>query len=451
MHNWLSMILFDEGPKYAAISDALSGAIRSGELRPGERLPTQREIAEHLGVDLTTVTRAYGLVRQAGLIEGAGKLGSFVRNDVHQPVFDEALNQNGMNVPPQPAFNLLSDAIRTGTLQLLRAGRHSPILQYQPSMGNPLDRKQAAASLSWRGIPSDPDQIVITSGSQNALHGIVAGLLKPGERLCCAPYLYPGMIMLAKRHGLELCPVAVDDEGLIPDALEQYLSNGIRYIYLTPTNDNPTTLTMGTRRREAIAELASRYGSTIFEDDAYGLLPSAPELPIAAIAPECTWYIAGTSKVISPVIRVAHVRAPSRLQAAILGADISRTTVMAPPLNAALVTMWQGGAMFDQLVAGVRLESIQRQRIVRRYLADFEYAAHPEGYHIWLKTSSNAEACKVVDELRSFGLSVVPGSTFLALNGDNDSHVRISIGGAISQERLERALIGLVALKAEQN
>ena len=128
MQNWAPSLAGETGPKYAAIADAIAAAIRTGELRPGERLPPQRALAERLQVDLTTVTRAYGLARQAGLIEGAGKLGSFVRNDAMPPIFGETTSEVGMNVPPQPAFALLPEAIRSGTAELLRAGRHSPIL-----------------------------------------------------------------------------------------------------------------------------------------------------------------------------------------------------------------------------------------------------------------------------------------------------------------------------------
>lgn len=443
MQNWLSLIMFDEGPKYAAISDAISGAIRSGELRPGERLPAQRKLAHFLGVDLTTVTRAYGLLSHSGLIEGSGKLGSFVRNDVDGPIFDGTRNENGMNVPPQPGFNLLSDAIRTATSKLLRAGRHSPILQYQPGLGNYADRFQAAAALSLRGIPSNVEQMAIVSGAQNALHAIVTSILKPGDRICCAHFVYPGIIMLAHRHRLKLSPIAVDAEGLVPEALDECLRSGVRFIYVTPTNDNPTALTMGIDRRAAISAIARQHGATIIEDDAYGLLPSLPYPPIASIAAESTWYITGTSKLISPVIRVAHVRAPSVRHATMLERDICRTTVMAPPLNAAIVTMWLRQGTYDQLVAGVRSESIQRQRLVNRHLAGHDYIAHREGYHLWLKARSKVQATTISGHLRAFGLSAVLGNVFMTKPDNNDAHIRISVGGAISHDRLERALSSL--------
>ena len=443
MHNWLPLLNGESGPKYAAIADAMAGAIRSGELRPGERLPAQRDLAARLGVDLTTVTRAYGLVQRAGLIETAGKLGSFVRNDALHPVFGETASEVGMNVPPQPGFALLPDAIRTGTAALLRAGRHSPILQYQPSLGNIRDRAQAAVAFASRGIPSDPEQVVITAGAQNALHGIVSAQFKPGDRLCCAPFLYPGVLALTKRYGLILVPIETDTEGLLPDALERAFSNGARAVYLTPTNDNPTTATMGAARRAAIADIARRHDAIIIEDDAYGLLPSTPPTPIAAIAPERCWHISGTSKLISPVIRVAHVRAPSAADAARLAADIEETAVMAPPLNAALVSLWLADKTFDALVAGVRAEAVARQRIAARCLSDTHFSAHPEGYHLWLDIPAHIDAHDLAARIAPLGLSIVPGANFAATPDQAAPHARISIGGAIDHGRLERALLRL--------
>ncbi len=441
MQNWVPVIAADNAPKYAAIADAIAGAIRTGDLRPGERLPPQRDLARELGVDLTTVTRAYGLARDAGLIEGAGKLGSFVRNDVSLPKFGETANERGMNVPPQPAFNLLPEAIRTGTAALLRAGRHSPILQYQPSLGNILDRQEAAAALSTRGIATGSDEVVIAAGAQHALHGIVATIMKPGDRVCCARFIYPGMIALARRFGLILDVVETDAEGMLPDALAKRLQEGARFVYLTPTNDNPTTTTMSIGRREAIVATVVRAGGTIIEDDAYGLLPSNPAMPCAGFAPERCWHISSTSKILSPVVRVAHVRAPSAEHALSLAADISETTVMAPPLNAALVAMWLRNGLFSELVAGVRAEAILRRRIVARHLSDYPHDMDREGYHLWVPLPVRADVDDIVRRTAALGLSIVCGSNFDVERDPTAKHVRISVGGAIDHAALDHALI----------
>ena len=328
MQNWLPSLTSDGGPKYAAIADAIAAAIRSGELRPGERLPPQRELAARLGVDLTTVTRAYGLAARAGLIEGAGKLGSFVRNDAIAPIFGETASEVGMNVPPQPAFALLSEAIRTGTAILLRAGRQSPILQYQPSLGNRLDRTEVATAFIARNIPATADEIVITAGAQHALHAILATQFRCGDRIACGRFIYPGMTALARRMGVHLVPIAGDADGMLPEALETAAAQGLRGVYLTPTNDNPTAVTMRAIRRRDLAGVLRRHSLILIEDDAYGLLPSERAVPVAALVPDLSWHVSGTSKIISPILRVAHVKAPSASDAARLDLALGRPVLV---------------------------------------------------------------------------------------------------------------------------
>ena len=444
IHNWLPRLSEQAGPKYRAIADALEQAIRSGALRPGERLPPQRDLAGLLNVDLTTVTRAYGIARDAGLIEGAGRLGSYVRNATGAaPSIDES-GDTGMNMPPQPGFSLLPDAIRTGMANLLRVGGQSPLLQYQPSGGSQHDRKAAAQALSARGMPSSEDDVVITSGGQNALHAIFGTVLQAGDTVCAGSHTYPGMLALAARFGLRVQPLASDGEGLDPDAVAK--AAGAKAVYIVPTNDNPTTATLGLDRRHAIAAVARAYGLTIIEDDAYGQLPAHPLPPLGLLAPELTWHIASVSKIISPVLRVAYVRAPSARDAWRLGADVHETAVMAPPLNAALVSAWLRDGTFARLVEAVRHEGIARQRIAASFLAGLDYAAHPEGYHVWLRLNGAVSAAELASTVRPAGLSIVPGEAFAVRKGEAAPAVRISIGGAIDHERLRRAFERLEAL-----
>ena len=448
MQSWIPDLTTETGPKYAAIATALEDAIRLGRLRPGERLPPQRDLARTLAVDLTTVTRAYNAVRQLGLIEGTGRLGSFVRNHIdtgRSLKADAGSDDTGMNMPPQPAHGLLGDAFRNGMTALLRASGPSALLQYQPLGGAPHDRIAGAGMFTARGLPSTEEEVIVTSGGQNALHAIVATTLMAGDTLCTGPYVYPGLLAVARRHGLRIAVVDGDEQGLDPDALAA-AAGGARAVYLVPTNDNPTATTMGEARRQAIADVARANGLIIIEDDAYGRLPAEPLRPIALLAPEITWHIASTSKIISPALRVAHVRAPTLKDAWRLASDAHDTAVMAPPLNAALVSAWLHDGSFDRLVDAVRAEAIARQHIVSRYLAGVDHAAHPEGYHIWLRLDNAASAAEVAAVLRPEGLSAVSGTKFAVRPDDRGAAVRVSIGGAVDQDRLRRAFRRLDAM-----
>lgn len=445
MHNWWAGLERRAGPRYLAIAEAIHDAVRSGVLRGGERLPPQRELAATLGVDLTTVTRAYGAAREAGLIEGAGRLGSYVRNVAAAPEPD-VIGDSGMIMPPQPGFALLPEALRKGMAKLLRAGGQSPLLQYQPSGGALRDRREAALAMAARGLAATEDNILITAGGQNALHAILGTVLQPGDTICAGHATYPGLLALAARLGLRIAPLPTDCDGPDPAAIEQAALRGAKAFYVVPTNDNPTTATLPPERRQAIAEVARRHGLLVIEDDAYGLLPRDPLPCFARLLPELTWHIASVSKVISPALRVAHVRAPSNQTAWRLAADIHETAVMPPPLNAALVTLWLREGTFAALIDAVRAEGVVRQRIAARHLAGLDFAAHPEGYHLWLRLPADAGPVDLAYRLRPLGLSIVPGETFAVAKAEAPPAVRISLGGAMDHERLSSALERLATL-----
>jgi DNA-binding transcriptional MocR family regulator len=448
MQSWLPDLGANATPKYLAIVDAIEEGVRTGSLRPGERLPPQRALARTLGIDLTTVTRAYGLARDAGLIEGAGKLGSFVCNSAGH-VAGAAAETSGMILPPQPGFGLLGEAMRQGLGRLLRAGGSSPLLQYQPPGGAAQDRLQAAQALTARGIPTEAEQVVLASGGQNALHAIAATVLRAGDGVCVGRSVYPGMLALARRLGLRLILAGGDAGGFDARAVADAVRAGARALYIVPTNDNPTTMTLGLEQRRALADMARAHGLWVLEDDAYGQLPAAPLPPIAVFAPDRTWHIASLSKIVSPVLRVAHVRAPGAGAAADLAMAVQDTAVMAPPLNAALVTTWLREGIFADLVAAVRDEGVARQRIAARHLRALDHQAHPEGYHIWLRTGAGSDPVALATRLRPTGLSIVPGTAFASDPVHADRAVRISIGGAIDHVRLDRALARLRSLLSD--
>jgi DNA-binding transcriptional MocR family regulator len=350
-----------------------------------------------------------------------------------------------MIMPPQPGSALLPEAMRAGLVKLLRAGGQSPLLQYQPSGGALRDRQEAARAFGARGLATGEDQAIITAGGQNALHAILGTVFSPGDIICAGASTYPGLLALARRFGLTVRAVPGDRGGLDPDAIQAAALAGAKAVYVVPTNDNPTTATLDLERRLWLAAIARRHGLILIEDDAYGQLPAKPLPPLAALAPELSWHIASASKIISPVLRVAHLRAPSAAMARRLAADIHETAIMAPPLNAALVTLWLRDGLFAELVGKVRAEGIARQRIAARFLAGADHDAHPEGYHIWLRLPAGGDAADLAAHVRPAGLSIVPGSTFAVDPAHAEAAVRISIGGSIDHVRLGQAFALLAA------
>lgn len=450
MQSWKPDLTTLTGPKYLAIARALARDVDAGTLVPGDRLPPQRALAEALGVDLTTVTRAYGEAQRQGLIEGDGRRGSFVRErrdaaQARAPIVERI--DPGMNAPPDIPGMSLAGAFRDTAARLLANGDGMGLLQYQPAGGQPSVREAGAALLRARGVEASEDMVLVSAGGQQALHAIFSAELKAGDRLAVAPFAYPGLLALARRYGVVLCPVRMDGEGIDPDALDALCTSAsVQAVYLVPTNDNPTTATMSPGRRTAIAEVARRHGLMVIEDDAYGQLPERPITPIAALAPERTWHIASVSKILSPGLRVAWLRAPDIGRAWRLAADLHETAIMAPPLNAAVVADWAEGDMLHRLIGEVRAEARGRGALVRQCLAEGRYHRHPDGYHLWIPLPPDADAALIAQALRSQGMSAIPGDAFAVDRSTAGPALRVSIGGLVPRDRLERGLRLLGAL-----
>lgn len=435
---WVPDLARISGAKYLAIADAMQAAIESGRLRAGDRLLPQRDLAARLGVDLTTVTKAYDQARARGLIGARGRAGSFVLPQ-DAIAAGPPPRDTGMNMPPEvPGGSLLATWERTASA-LLRAEGAGGRLHYTPAGGRAADRAAGTALFARLGLPSDPDQLIVAAGAQNALHAIVAATLKPGDVVACGAHVYSVFLALARRFGLRLAPLARVDADSV-DALCR--TTRVAALYLVPTNDNPTTRTLGLAEREALADVLRRHDVRLIEDDAYGQLPDRPLAPVTSFVPELGYYVASVSKILSPALRVAHVRAPSVRDALSLAAEVHASTVMAPPLDCALVTRWIEDGSYARLTAETRAEAKARQAIAASVLPPGSYAAHESGYHLWVLLPPPLDRGQVAAALRAEGLTAIPSDMFAA--GDSDaSALRVSLGGAIDRAGLTRGLTAL--------
>lgn len=432
---WIPDLSRSAGAIYLAIADAMQAAIESGRLRSGDRLLPQRDMASRLGVDLTTVTKAYDQARRRGLIGARGRAGSFVLPQGAIAAGPPPLD-TGMNMPPElPDGSLLAAWERTASA-LLRAPGAGGRLHYTPAGGRVADRAAGAAAFARMGLASDADAVIVTAGAQNALHAIAATILAPSDVVACGAHVYPGFLAIARKAGLRLVPLPrVDGDAL--DALCRRMA--VAALYVVPTNDNPTTHTLDAAARAALAEAARRHGVRLIEDDAYGRLAPDPTAPVSSFAPELGWYVAGLSKTVSPALRVAHVRAPSVRDALMLADAIHTTSVMAPPLNAALATRWMEDGSHDRLVAETRAEAQVRQRIAAGILPAGRYAAQPWGYHLWVALAPGADQARIAGALRGEGMTAITADAF-AVEPGGPPALRVSLGGAIGRKALTRAL-----------
>lgn len=444
--DWIPTISPKAGPVYRQIAETIEADIVSGRLRRGQQLPTHRALAQALGIDLTTVTRAYAEARGRGLLEGRVGQGTFVSESSLRPpaltpdIIDVDLS---MNVPPQPAEAALDSRIAQSLAAVERRAGFSPFLNYQRPGGGEAELEQVAKWLTPR-LPGLPiDRLIVFPGSQSAIFSVLRFLCRPGDRVLTEALTFPGFRSAAQTLGLTVAGVAMDAEGAIPDALAKAIrTHRPKAVYLTPTMHNPSTATMTTRRRVDIAAILRNAAIPLIEDDAYGLLDPSQEL-IAALMPNQTFVTTSLSKCLTPGLRVSFLTAPDAASATGLREILQSITHMAPPLMVALVMEWLRTGDADTIIAAIRKEAGARQELAARILRGHAYSAHPTGHHVWMPMPQGWNRMEFVARLFRRGLSVVASDAF-AVSAPPQA-IRLGLGAARTREDLASALYLLAA------
>ncbi|MGE4292005.1 MAG: PLP-dependent aminotransferase family protein [Desulfovibrio sp.] len=446
-----SPLLDANGPRYQALADALERDVASGALRPGQRLPTHRELADLLGLNVTTVTRGYREAEQRGLVSGTVGRGTFVSSDA-------AGSSSIVSLEPRlpgtiemglvtPLYHLDPD-VAEGMRRVLARRDPAALMRYGDPRGLPEHRAAGADWASRYGLEAAPENILVCAGAQHALACCFSGLLRPGERIAVDCLTYPGVKTLAAQLGMRLAPVEMDAGGMLPEALDAACRREeIKALYLMPGVQNPTSVRLSERRRDRIAETALRHGLTVIEDDAYDLTAPDRQRPVAARLPESGVYVAGLSKALAPGLRVAFLAAPRRLVAALAGAVLN-TVWMAPPLSVELAALWIKDGTADRTVATKRQEAARRMALARKLLAGREFSAQASGYFLWLRLSAdeaeghdpNRTGRAFEAQAREAGINLFGAERFTVGDAPAPCAVRVSLTGPADDRELRRGL-----------
>ena len=439
---WIPTLTDREGPVYLRIVAALAADIESGRLVRGQQLPTHRELAKTLGIDLTTVTRAYTEARHRGLTQTRAGQGTFVveclsfprRSSYQAPDVDLS-----MILPPQPLDSDLEGRLTRGLAAIQREVGFSALLTYRDPRTCQAECNIAAEWLRSRIADARGDRLVICPGTQNAIFNLLETLTSPGDVVLTEALTYPGIRAAAGYAGVRLVGVSMDEDGVVPAALEEACRrHAPKAVYLVPTIHNPTTATMPLPRRQEVAEVLRRNDVLLLEDDAYGALePEA--VPLASLIPERTYFMASLSKCIAPGLRVSFVPTPDHASKELLAAALRASVQMPMPLTVALVTRWLQDGSANAIIDAVRAEAAARQKLAASALARHPYYARPNGHHIWIPLLGDWTSTEFASHVQGQGLAVCTSEPF-AVDRVPPHAVRISLGAATSRSDLIRAL-----------
>jgi DNA-binding transcriptional MocR family regulator len=435
---WVPELGEGDAPLYLALADALAEDVASGRLAAGVRLPTHRGLAEKLGVTVGTVSRGYAEAARRGLLSGEVGRGTFVRVPAPPEAGDapgDGLVDLSVNYPP---VTPVEAAAFRRTLAALEARPDLATLLAYRSGPTAAHRAAGASWIARTGLQASADRVLLTCGSQHALAVLFTSLLEPGDLVLTESLTYPGVVALARRLRIRLHGLPTDEDGVRPDALQAALRRGeARALYCMPTLQNPTNAVMPRSRRREIAGIARERGLLLFEDDIHGhLLEDAPK-PLAAFAPEITYYFSSTSKVLAPGLRIAYMLVPEGAVER-LSAGVRATTWMVAPLMAEIATGWIEDGTADAILAAKRREAAARQALARRVLAGFAIPNLAAAYHVWLPLPPPWKSDELTRRLRRRGVAVTPAEVFAV--GPVPEGVRVCLGAARTRAELERGL-----------
>lgn len=423
---------------FRSVADAIAADIAAGRLRPGERLPPQRDFAYARGIAVSTASRVYAELARRGLTTGEVGRGTYVRSEpgragllqAEPPAAAVDLQRTHSRLPEQEA--VLAETLAA----LARGGGEIGFSQYGPA-GTPRARTVAAGFLARPGYAPDPADILFTGNGRQALAAALAALAAPGERIGCEPLTYPVVKGIAARLGITLVPVAMDAEGMCPDALLQaHRAAPLSGVYLQPTLQNPLGATMGPARRADLAGLVNRAGLTVIEDAVYSFL--AETRPLASLAPDRVILIDSLSKRVMPALTVGLIAAPPHLTDR-LAASVRQGAWSALGLSLAAGMHWMAGGSAAALADAKRRDATARQAIAREVLADLRVVGDPHAYHLWLELPETWRAEAYAAAALRQGIALLPASAFAVHPGHAPNAVRLALA-APAREDLGRAL-----------
>jgi DNA-binding transcriptional MocR family regulator len=442
-------------PAYRAIAQALVDAVDAGEIRDGTKLPPHRTLAFDLGVSVHTVSRAYDELTRIGLLRGEVGRGSFVtvnRTDASTPWHPVGDAPNVIDLSMLvPVRSERHDArLRETLVELAASLPDASINSFRPRTTLRHHCDLARDWLRQCGLTVSRDRILPTNGCTSAMTIALMTAAMPGDLILAESLSHHTMKALCGALGLRVAGVEMDDQGLIPEAVDEAAAQGARAIFVMPSGLGPTTAFMGNARRAALVEVARRRDLMIVENDAWAPLVNDSLRPLAVLAPERTMYVTGLSKITLPGLRIGWLVVPDRLIAAARTRHLV-TAWMATPLIAEMANRWMSDGTVADMLAFQKQHFAARITLARKAMTGLDFQSCDTGMHVWLKMPPGWKASDFVIHALNDGVAVgAPGNFEISDHAGNQG-VRICLGG-VSEADLAEGLriISLLAQGAPE-
>ncbi|MEN0129660.1 MAG: PLP-dependent aminotransferase family protein [Brevundimonas sp.] len=435
------------GPSYVALADALRAAILSGSVPLSTRLPSERELAVVLDVSRTTSTAAYGLLRDEGYVvsrRGSGTVttlpdGPGLRVGLPAPGSGDDLVDLSIAAPSAPS------SLHAAYLAALDGlPRHLAATGYAPS-GIAALREAIAEWYVRRGTPTTADQILVTTGAQQAIHLLISAHAGPGDRVVVEHPTYPHAIEAVRAVGARPVPVPAGVDGLDLDLLESTLRQSApRLVYLIPDHRNPTGTSLSASERERVRALARRHRTMVVGDEVLTELTIEGPAPVSfagdGSASGQVVSIGSASKSFWGGLRVGWVRGHPDLVAR-LATIRSHVDMGTPILEQLVVThlLTAGDETLSRRRAELRVRRDHLVGLLQERLPQWQVPVPRGGLALWVDLGTPASSALAAIAPRH-GVRVAAGPAF-AVDGSFERNLRLPFSEP--PEALERAVDGL--------
>ncbi|MEO0379289.1 MAG: PLP-dependent aminotransferase family protein [Pseudomonadota bacterium] len=454
---WSPDLLKTEGPKYKAVMQAIRNGIETQALTSGDKLPPVRDLAWKLGITPGTVARAYTLLTDDGtLVAGVGR-GTFVATPddkmpllAHVPIEIETAPHNA--APQSYQVNLFSPHLPyVGQARLIRAllgevaaDPPSGMMHYPTRDGA---RDARAAAVEWLspaplGSMSEGD-VQLAHGGQNAILLILQALLR-GRRpaVLVEELAYPGFRRAAELLRADVIPVAMDADGVIPDALEAAIKAHDAQVFCTsPEVHNPTCGFTPEHRRSALVDVIRRHDLQILEDDCYRL--GAAQAPsYRMLAPERSWYISSISKSVTPALRLGIAVAPKGKVAVLRRtAEYSFFGLATPMIDLAAKLLVHPD--LRPMMERAREEIGTYVRCAVNVLGGYDLEWRTDVPFLWLRLPDGWRAGAFVQAAEAQGVRIRAAEEYACRDARAPHAVRFAVNAGVSLESFEAAILRL--------
>lgn len=436
--SWRPVLKKSKTPLYLMLARQLESDIVSGVLRPGTKLPPQRELADFLDINLSTVSRAFRLCSDKGLLTGSVGSGTYVSYS-SITMLTAAPEQRLIRLDAMTPETLELDELMGILRKMLSESGSERLLQYELDTG-PWQREAACRLLARAGCRTPSENLLIAGGGQNAIAAVFAGLFRRGDRLGVDPLTYPGVKSAAKLFGVQLVPIECENGQMTERGIRSAVKNdGIRALFVMPDYQNPTAGIMSTECREMIASTAREKELLVIEDGICRLL-SDGQSSIHDLAPENTIFTLSLSKTISPALRTAYIASPERYRAAIDEALYSinlSQSVLLTELASRLIVSSELDALLERRAKGIE----KRNELVDIILSEYTVRGDRHSLCRWLVLPDGISGAQFERKAAKRGAAVYGAEHFAVGKSIPENGVRLAICAPDSMQQLEDALL----------